>query len=105
MFSNFERVANKFDTIRLTGAQQTDGGQYVCEARDGSRQLNRSQPVDLVFCSKCQVDYPHQLHNCVSLYPGLHHIAGYEATECVDYSSSTAASTVFTFSPPQLAPP
>ena len=56
-FSNFERVTNKFDTIRLTEAQQTDGGQYVCEARDGSRQLNRSQPVDLVFCSKCQVDH------------------------------------------------
>ena len=52
-FSNFARVPNKFDTIRLTGAQQTDGGQYVCEARDGSRQLTRSLPVDLVFCSKC----------------------------------------------------
>ena len=75
IFSNFERVANKFDTIRLTVAQQTDNGQYVCEARDGSRQLNRSLPVDLVFCSKCQVDYPHQLHNRVSLYPGLHHMA------------------------------
>ena len=62
MFSNFARVANKFDTVRLTGAQRPDGGQYVCEARDGSRQLNRSQPVDLVFCSKCQVDYPHQLY-------------------------------------------
>ena len=57
-FSNFERMPNKFDTIRLTEAQRTDGGQYVCEARDGSRQLSRSQPVDLVFCSKCQVDYP-----------------------------------------------
>ena len=65
-FSNFERVPNKFDTIRLSEAQQTDGGQYVCEARDGSRQLNRSQPVDLMFCSKCQVDYPHQLLN---VYP------------------------------------
>ena len=52
-FSNFERVPNKFDTIRLTEAQQTDGGQYVCEARDGSRVLNRSLPVELVFCSKC----------------------------------------------------
>ena len=66
MFSNFARVANKFDTIRLTGAQQTDDGQYVCEARDGSRQLNRSEPVNLVFCSKCQVHYPHQLLN---VYP------------------------------------
>ena len=75
MFSNFARVANKFDTIRLTGAQREDGGQYVCEARDGSHQLNRSQPVDLVFCSKCRVDYLHQLHNRVSLYPGLHHMA------------------------------
>ena len=55
-FSNFERVPNRFDTIRLTGAQLTDSGQYVCEARDGSRQLNRSQPRDLVFCSKCQVE-------------------------------------------------
>ena len=65
-FSNFERVPNKFDTIRLSEAQQTDGGQYVCEARDGSLQLNQSQPVDLMFCSKCQVDYPHQLLN---VYP------------------------------------
>ena len=47
------RVSNKFDTIRLTEAQRTDGGQYVCEARDGSRLLSRSLPVDLVFCSKC----------------------------------------------------
>ena len=52
-FSNFERVPNKFDTIRLTEAQQTDGGQYVCEAREGSRQLNRSRPVELLYCSKC----------------------------------------------------
>ena len=63
MFSNFARVQNQFDTIRLTEAQQTDSGQYVCEARDGSRQLNRSQHMDLVFCSKCQVGYPHQLIN------------------------------------------
>ena len=41
-----------FDTVRLTRAQQTDNGQYVCEARDGNLQLNRSQPRDLVFCSK-----------------------------------------------------
>ena len=52
-FSNFERVPNKFDTIRLTEAQRTDGGQYVCEAREGSHQLNQSQPVELLYCSKC----------------------------------------------------
>ena len=66
LFSNFERVQNQFDTLRLTEAQLMDSGQYVCEARDGSRQLNRSQPVDLEFCSKCRVDYPHQLLN---VYP------------------------------------
>ena len=66
MFSNFARVTNKFDTIRLTWAQRVDGGQYVCEARNRSRQLNRSLPVDLEFCSKCQVGYPHQL---INVYP------------------------------------
>ena len=48
--SRFTQVS--FDTVRLRQAQQTDSGQYVCEARDGNRQLNRSQPRDLVFCSK-----------------------------------------------------
>ena len=52
--SHFTQVS--YDTVRLREAQQTDGGQYVCEARDGSRLINRSQPVDLVFCSKCNVE-------------------------------------------------
>ena len=51
-FSNFQTVDGRFDTIRLTMAQQTDGGDYVCEARMGSVELNRSRPVELVFCSK-----------------------------------------------------
>ena len=100
MFSNFERVANKFDTIRLKGAQQTDGGQYVCEARDGSRQLNRSLPVDLVFCSKCQVDYPRQVLMCsLVLRPCFSPPTWpeYEATQCADCSPPTAAGMVFTF--------
>ena len=48
--SHFTQVS--FDTVRLREAQQTDNGQYVCEARDGNFLLNRSQPRDLVFCSK-----------------------------------------------------
>ena len=51
-FSNFETVDGKFDTVRLTMAQQTDDGDYVCEARMGSVELNRSRPVRLVYCSK-----------------------------------------------------
>ena len=51
-FSNFQTVDGEFDTIKLTMAQQTDGGDYVCEARRGSIELNRSRPVELVFCSK-----------------------------------------------------
>ena len=51
-FSNFQTVDGRFDTIMLTMAQQTDGRDYVCEARRGVVELNRSQPVELVFCSK-----------------------------------------------------
>ena len=98
-FSNFERVPNKFDTIRLIEAQQTDGGQYVCEARRGSIELKQSRPVYLVFCSKCQVDYLHQLLYSLILRPCFSPPTwrGYEATQCVDYSPPTAAGTMFTF--------
>ena len=53
-FEHFIKVS--FDTMRLSGARQADGGDYVCEARRGSIELNRSRPVELVFCSKCQVE-------------------------------------------------
>ena len=51
-FSNFQTVEERFDTVRLTMAQQIDGGDYVCEARRGNSELNRSRPVELVICSK-----------------------------------------------------
>ena len=51
-FYNFQTVDGRFDTIRLTMAQQMDSGDYVCEARRGIVELNRSRPVPLVFCSK-----------------------------------------------------
>ena len=35
-------AAIQFDTIRLTGDQQMDNNDYVCEARRGSHELNRS---------------------------------------------------------------
>ena len=41
-----------FDTVKLSNARQADGGDYVCEARMGNNELNRSRPVTLVFCSK-----------------------------------------------------
>ena len=41
-----------YDTVRLTMIQQGDGGDYVCEARMGTNELNQSQPEMLVFCSK-----------------------------------------------------
>ena len=50
-FEHFIQVS--FDTVRLSGARQNDGGDYVCEAMRGSSVLNRSQPERLVFCSKC----------------------------------------------------
>ena len=55
-FSNFEAVEGKFDTVRLTTALQEDGGDYVCVARMGNNELDRSQPNTLVFCSKCWVE-------------------------------------------------
>ena len=51
-FSNFQTVDGRFDTVRLTMVQHSDGGDYVCEARRGSNELNRSRPVPLMFCSK-----------------------------------------------------
>ena len=55
-FSNFEAVEGEFDTVRLTAAGQKDGGEYVCVARMGNSELDRSQPKTLVFCSKCWVE-------------------------------------------------
>ena len=51
-FSNFEAVEGEFDTVRLTTAQQEDGGEYVCVARMRSTELDRSLPNTLLFCSK-----------------------------------------------------
>ena len=105
-FSNFERVQNQFDIIWLTEAQRTDGGHYICEARDGSRLLSRSLPVDLVFCSKCQVDYPHQLLNvyrCTQATFLSSHMAWYEAYQRLDYSllfSYTAHPTIVSLPAP-----
>ena len=48
--SRFTQVS--FDTVRLSNARLTDDGDYVCEARMGNNVLNRSQPRELVFCSK-----------------------------------------------------
>ena len=42
-----------FDTVRLSGARKDDGGDYVCEARMGTNELNQSRPERLVICSKC----------------------------------------------------
>ena len=50
-FTRFTQVS--YDTVRLTMIQQGDGGDYVCEARMGTNDLNRSQPERLAFCSKC----------------------------------------------------
>ena len=52
-FSNFEAVEGRFDTVRLKMVQVIDGGNYECEARMGNKELNRSRPVRLVYCSKC----------------------------------------------------
>ena len=60
-FKNFTQVS--FDTVKLSGAREDDSGDFVCEARMGANELNRSRPVRLVFCSKCWVTAfcPHQL--------------------------------------------
>ena len=72
-FSNFEALEGEFDTVRLTAAGQEDGGEYVCVARMGNVELDRSQPKTLVFCSKCLVEvfFPHQLltNKCISFFP------------------------------------
>ena len=52
-FEHFTQVS--FDTVRLSGARKDDGGDFVCEARMGSNELNRSRPVRLAFCSMCWV--------------------------------------------------
>ena len=72
-FTRFTQVS--YDTVRLTMIQQGDGGDYVCEARMGTNELNRSQPERLVFCSKCWIEafFPYQLLTkytmCTSLSP------------------------------------
>ena len=61
---NFGRfTVQSFDTLRLTGVQEADAGDYVCEARMGTNELNRSRPERLVFCSKFHVEAisPHRL--------------------------------------------
>ena len=45
-----------YDTVRLTVVQQGDGGDYVCEARMETNEVNRSQPERLLFCSKLVLD-------------------------------------------------
>ena len=63
--SRFTQVS--FDTVRLSGARQADSGDYVCEARMGTNELSRSQPQNLVFCSKLVLvtaftSYSHKNH-------------------------------------------
>ena len=60
-FTRFTQVS--YDIMRLTTIQQGDSGDYVCEARMGTNELNRSQPERLVFCSKCffEAFFPQQL--------------------------------------------
>ena len=55
-FSNFEAVEGEFDTVRLTTAQQEDGGEYVCVARMRNTELDRSLPNTLLFCSRCWIE-------------------------------------------------
>ena len=52
-FEHFTQVS--FDTVRLSGPREDDSGDFVCEARMGTNELNRTQPVRLVFCSKCWI--------------------------------------------------
>ena len=49
-FTRFTQVS--YTTVRLTMIQQSDGGDYVCEARMGTIELDQSRPERLVFCSK-----------------------------------------------------
>ena len=53
-FTRFKQVS--YDTVRLTMIQQEDGGDYVCEDRMVTNELNQSQPERLVFCSKLVLD-------------------------------------------------
>ena len=63
-FSNFEAVEGKFDAM----VQVIDGGDYVCEARMGNNELNKSRPVRLVYCSKCWLKhFPSQAAQCAAL--------------------------------------
>ena len=60
-FTCFTQVS--YDTVRLTTIQQGDSGDYICEARMGTNELNRSRPERLVFCSKSffEAFFLHQL--------------------------------------------
>ena len=53
-FIRFTQVS--YDTVRVSMVQQGDDGDYVCEARMGTNELNQSQPERLVFCSKLVLD-------------------------------------------------
>ena len=71
-FTNFEQVS--FDTMRLSGAQPWDGGDYVCVAKTGNLHLDRSQPKRLVYCSKYFVvvfssPAVKTMTTCMSLFP------------------------------------
>ena len=60
-FSHFKKVS--FDTVRLTMAQLADRRDYVCVARMGSVELNRSRPETPALCSKYCVE-PFSYHVC-----------------------------------------
>ena len=60
-FTRFTQVSH--DIMRLMMIQQGDSGDYICEARMGTNEINQSQPERLVFCSKrCfEAFFPQQL--------------------------------------------
>ena len=49
-FSHFKQVS--FDTVRLTMPLEADSRDYVCVARMGNVELNRSRPEIPALCSK-----------------------------------------------------
>ena len=49
-FSHFKQVS--FDTVRLSTALEADSRDYVCVARMGNVELNRSRPETPALCSK-----------------------------------------------------
>ena len=73
-FEHFTQVS--FDIVRLSGARKDDSGDYVCEARMGTKELNQSRPVRLVFCSKCwsTAFILHQLLSQLCLSPPQLHL-------------------------------